>query len=270
MAKNTNSNSYILIYSAVMVVIVATLLAVVSLSLQDKQAENILNDKKMSIMKSLFASKASDELSVEEVIEKENVQFDEYVKVYAIDQAGQEVVLDQDAKKNTEKVLNLLQDLKGSFAKNQFPVFETKDGRMVLPVDGVGLWGPIWGYVALGSDMDTVEGIIMDHQGETPGLGAEIATPKYQKKFQGQKIFEGEEFVSIELVKGGAPEGALHAVDAITGGTKTSAGVTNMLKESLSHYLPLLEAHRAALRAEAAQATPSEEVSNEEKVESNE
>ena len=88
-------------------------------------------------------------------------------------------------------------------------------------------------------------GIIMAHKGETPGLGAEIATPKYQALFVGKKIFKGDEFVSVKLRKGGAQDPE-HEVDAISGGTKTSDGVTAMLYNSLHHYLPLLEAKRKA------------------------
>ena len=138
---------------------------------------------------------------------------------------------------------------------------------MVIPVTGMGLWGPVWGYVALEKDMNTIAGIIMAHKGETPGLGDEIATPKYQSKFVGKTIFEGDEFVSVTLRKGGAKDPA-HEVDAISGGTKTSDGVTAMLYNSLKNYLPLLESKRQA--ATASEPTVTEEVSNEENAESHE
>ena len=164
-----------------------------------------------------------------------------------------------------ENVFALLNDLPGAYAAGKFPVFETKDGRVVIPVTGMGLWGPIWGYVALEKDMNTIAGIIMAHKGETPGLGDEIATAKYQSKFIGKQIFNDGEFVSVKLRKGGAQDPE-HEVDAISGGTKTSDGVTAMLHSSIEHYLPLLEAKRAAATAAAAPA----EVSNVENEESNE
>ena len=125
------------------------------------------------------------------------------------------------------------------------PSSRPRDGRVVVPVTGMGLWGPIWGYVALEKDMNTVAGVIMAHKGETPGLGAEISTAKYQANFVGKMIFEGDKFVSVTLRKGGAKDPA-HEVDAISGGTKTSDGVTAMLYNSLANYLPLLEAKRRA------------------------
>lgn len=253
---DTNSNVYIVVYSTVMVVIVATLLALAALGLQKRQAENELNEKKQSILQSLYAGEAAEkQVPAEKLVA--SVNYDDVIDAYVVDAEGNRI--------EGENVFALLNDLPGAYAAGKFPVFEARDGRMVIPVTGMGLWGPIWGYVALEKDMNTIAGIIMAHKGETPGLGAEIATAKYQSKFIGKQIFNGEEFVSVTLRKGGAQDPA-HEVDAISGGTKTSDGVTAMLHNSIEHYLPLLEAKRAAAAAAAAPA----EVSNVENEESNE
>ena len=238
--SDKNGNAYIIMYSTVMVVVVAVLLAVAALALKPRQDANDLNEKKQNILASLSAQDQS---------------YDEYLDAYVVDKEGKRI--------EGEDVFALLNDLPGTFEAGKFPIFEAKDGRVVIPVTGMGLWGPVWGYVALEKDMDTVSGIIMAHKGETPGLGAEIATPKYQANFVGKTIFEGDKFVSVKLRKGGAKDPA-HEVDAISGGTKTSDGVTAMLYNSLENYLPLLEAKRAA------EAVPAAEVSNEENVENNE
>lgn len=245
---NKNSNTYIIVYSVVMVVIVALLLSVAALSLKDRQEANMLNEKKKAILESLHATDRN---------------YDEYIRAYVVDAEGREV--------EGEDVFELLKDVGGAYKAGKFPVFEAQDGRVVLPVTGTGLWGPIWGYVALEQDMNTLAGIIMDHKGETPGLGAEIATPKYQARFVGKTIFEGDEFRSVKLRKGGAQDPA-HEVDAISGGTKTSDGVTAMLYNSIGHYLPLLEARcaAAAVPAEPSAGTEDAAVSNEENVENNE
>ena len=177
-------------------------------------------------------------------------------------------MLDASGNPTEGDVFAALQDLKGSIAAGKFPVFKAKNGCVVIPVYGAGLWDAIWGYVALEPDMNTVKGIVLDHKGETPGLGAEIATVKYQSKFVGKTIFEGDEFVSVSLRKGGAKDPA-HEVDAITGGTKTSDGVTAMLRTSIGHYLPLLRARRAAAET-GAEVADRHEVSNEENVGDNE
>ena len=239
--SDTNGNAYIVLYSTVMVVIVATLLALAALGLQKRQYENELNEKKQAILASLSAS---------------DQRYDEFIDAYVVDKNG--------ARIDGEDVFTLLKDLPGAYAAGKFPVFEARDGRVVLPVTGSGLWGPIWGYVALEKDMNTVAGVIMAHKGETPGLGAEISTAKYQANFVGKTIFEGDKFVSVTLRKGGAKDPA-HEVDAISGGTKTSDGVTAMLYNSLANYLPLLEAKRRAAVEQVVYAPVMEESNDENK-----
>jgi Na+-transporting NADH:ubiquinone oxidoreductase subunit C len=227
MAKfNVNSNAYIIIYSVVMVVIVAVLLSVTSLSLQERQGENILNEKKQQIVKALG----------------ENPETASYADVVAeaamLDKNGNKI-----EGKNDTDIFNALGDLTASFEAGEYPIFKAANGSVVLPVYGAGLWGPVWGYIALEPDMNTVKGIVMDHSGETPGLGAEITTDKVQSSFVGKTIFEGNDFVSVSMRKGGATNN--HEVDAISGGTKTCDGVNAMLKEGLEGYLPYLNANKS-------------------------
>lgn len=227
MAKmNVNSNAYIIIYSVVMVVIVAVLLAVTSLSLQERQGENILNEKKQQIVKALG----------------ENPETASYADV-----VSEAVMLDKNGNKiegkNDTDIFNALGDLTASFDAGEYPVFKASNGSVVVPVYGAGLWGPIWGYIALEPDMNTVKGIVMDHSGETPGLGAEISTDAVQALFVGKTIFEGNEFVSVSMRKGGATNN--HEVDAISGGTKTCDGVNGMIKNSLMGYLPYINANKS-------------------------
>ena len=221
----TNSNAYIIFYSVVMVVVVAALLSVASLSLQKRQYENTLNEKKQQIV-------------------KEN---------------GHRFLVAQGNPgegKGEKEVFDAMKDLKGSIASGIYPIFIANNGCVVVPVYGAGLWDAIWGYVALEPDMNTVKGVVLDHKGETPGLGAEISTPKHQAKYVGKTIYNGEELVGITLKKGGAkpndPNFA-HEVDAITGGTKTSDGVTNMLKNCLSNYKAYFDGVRNAASAQTAE-----------------
>ncbi len=260
--QNTESNTYIIVYSVVMVVIVATLLALAAKGLQKRQEENQLNEKKLSILSALYAGEAvQQEVEALELIEKNGINYDKVIEAYVVDANGQRVEGD---------VFTLLNDLGGSFAAGKFPLFEAKDGRMVIPVTGRGLWGPVWGYVALEKDMATVAGIVLAHQGETPGLGAEIATTKFQSLFIGKTMFEGDEFVSVKLVKGGAKNPA-HEVDAISGGTKTSDGVSAAIYDSFVNYLPLLNSKRQAATAPAVEEVEAADAeSNVENVENNE
>ena len=232
MKVNTNSNVYIIIYSVVMVVIVAVLLSLAALGLKSRQDANILNEKKTQIVKALGYN--PDSLSYEKL----------EVKAFLLDSLGKEM------KNNESDVFKALKDVKATREAKEFPIFKAKDGSVVVPLYGAGLWGPIWGYVALAPDMNTVKGIVLDHQGETPGLGAEITTPKHQAMYPGKTVFEGEELVGITLKKGGADENNPHEVDAITGGTKTSDGVSSMIKDCLVSYVPYFTAAKAATSVE--------------------
>lgn len=244
---NKNSNLYIVLYSVVMVVVVAVLLSVTALSLQPRQKENVLDEKKTAIMQSL--GQVDDKGVPAE-------DYDTYVSAFAVDAEGNVL---EGVDKN--EVLNMLFDLKAAIAEGTYPVFKAVDGKYVFPVTGQGLWDAIWGYVALEPDLNTIAGVVLDHKGETPGLGAEIATAKHQALYKGKQIFENGEFVSVTLVKGGAKkDGAnyVHEVDAITGGTKTSDGVSAMLRDCLRNYLPYIVSQRAA-EADAAEADESDE-----------
>ena len=227
MAKfNVNSNAYIITYSVVMVVLVAVLLSVTSLSLQWRQGQNILNEKKQQIVKALGENPAT--ASYTDVV----------AEAAMLDKNGNKI-----EGKDDEAIFNALGDLTASFEAGEYPIFKAANGCVVIPVYGAGLWGPIWGYIALESDMNTIKGIVMDHSGETPGLGAEITTSKVQDSFKGKTIFEGTDFVSVSMKKGGATN--IHEVDAISGGTKTCDGVNAMLKSGLEAYLPYINANKS-------------------------
>lgn len=108
--------------------------------------------------------------------------------------------------------------------------YYTFDGGIILPLKGTGLWGPIWGYLAL-DNTSTVVGAVFDHKGETPGLGGEIATDKFASRFIGKKM----DTQAIHLKKN-ADRGNPYEVDAISGGTMTSNGVTAMLAKAYEDY----------------------------------
>ena len=233
MAINKNSNMYIIIYTVVMVVIVGALLAFLATSLKPMQDANVLNEQKTSIMKAFGEADAN---------------FDEVVTVGCITD-GEFVVVEDVA-----ATFELLGDRKAlAAAENNLPIFKMeKDGveKFVLPIVGKGLWGDIWGYVALQQTEGNVEitGIVMDHAGETPGLGAEIATAKIQKSFEGKALYDAEGNFAVRMQKGGAQNE--HQVDAITGGTKTCDGVNAMLEESIDDYESFLRGEEVEAEAD--------------------
>ena len=132
----------------------------------------------------------------------------------------------------------------------QLPVFICRKGNKIyyiFSMRGKGLWGPIWGYLSLQDDFNTVYGTYFGHETETPGLGARISTPEFQARFRGKELFQNSQFVSIKVIKGGADPTDLHGVDAISGSTITSRGVENMLNDCLSGYEDFINKQKKTL-----------------------
>ncbi len=139
--------------------------------------------------------------------------------------------------------VNLAREVRKAPDDRAFPVYVfERQGTVsyIVPIRGAGLWGPISAYVALASDLNTITGVSFDHEKETPGLGAEINTPAFEERFEGKSLYDGAEFASVRVLKGGT-ESNPHAVDGLTGATMTMNGVTDMFAEELSLYLPIFE-----------------------------
>ena len=216
----TNSNSYTIIYAAVMVVIVAFMLAFVSSSLRDRQNRNVEFDTKKQILSAL---------NVKNVEDVENT-YKKYVKQDMLMQADGTLTENQDGFSTAYE-----KEVKTNKRFHVFVAEKDGDTKYVFPVYGTGLWGAIWGYVALNSDKNTVYGVYFSHASETPGLGAEIATEHFQTLFSGKKAVDNGQIV-LGVVKNGKVENPECQVDGISGGTITSDGVNLMLKNCLSNY----------------------------------
>jgi Na+-transporting NADH:ubiquinone oxidoreductase subunit C len=148
---------------------------------------------------------------------------------------GGEVVSED---RETGFAIDMATAIKSSNMDREVPLYvANKDGQTfyIVPLRGKGLWGPVWGFVSLESDGNTVVGANFGHKSETPGLGAEITTPMFTDQFPGKKISEAGMFQSISVVKKGTSNGD-YAVDGISGGTITSNGVNDMLADCLAPY----------------------------------
>ncbi len=234
---NVDSNSYTFGFATIMVIIVAALLSYAAIELKPYQDSNIELEKQQNILSSIG-------IDVERDLAKE--AYSSYIKEeIVLNYKGQEV--DGDAFE-----IDLKKELKKVNVDQFLPLFISNiDGskQYIIPLRGKGLWGPIWGFIALEEDLNTVYGAVFDHKAETPGLGAEINQSFFQEPFIGKTIFDGETFKSIRVIKGGAPEGDNYAVDGISGGTITSDGVTDMLLERLNMYLPYIKRVKAEVEA---------------------
>jgi len=202
MKLNTNSNTYIIIYSTIMVVIVAFLLAFVSQTLKPLQDANVALDTEKQILNSLNL-RGLDDAEAHATFVK-IVKFDEALNVYVC-------------------------------------TLENGDVKYVLPLKGQGMWGGISCFLAIDSDKNTVYGAYFNHESETAGLGAEIKdNADWQAKFQGKKIFaDGDDStIALSVVKAVNNE---TTVDAVTGATVTSTAVSKMLQEQLTKYMDFLK-----------------------------
>lgn len=204
----TNSNSYTIIYSIVIVVIVAFLLAFVSQALKEKQDANVALDQKKQILYSLNIRGLNDA---------------EAEKKY------KEVVVSEE-----------------TVGKNQLLYNCKIDGQMkyVIPMKGMGLWGAIYGFISINEDKNTVYGVYFNHDSETAGLGAEIKDSReWQEKFQGKKLFkEGVDGIALGVSR--KVEDPQYEVDVVTGATLTSNGVRDMLRDKetgLGAYVEFLK-----------------------------
>lgn len=227
---DTNSNAYTFLYASGMVIIVATVLAFIAISLQPMQEANVVIEKKQNILSSVGMSITPEEADAT------------YAKVVKEDFAIKADGTTIDG--ITGFQIDMVEQVSKVNSERELPVFKAvlKDGsiKTIIPVRGKGLWGPIWGFVALDADLNTIYGTSFDHKGETPGLGADINKPFFEDQFKGKKLFDDETF-KLMVYKGGkgaaATAGDLaHGVDAISSGTITCKGLESMLKDCLSPY----------------------------------
>jgi len=219
---NTNSNAYTIGYASIMVIIVAFLLAFISSSLKEKQTENVKLDTKKQILSALNIKDGDVAANWENVSD------------FILNADGTLSAYDGDFRTNYSDTTEL-------------HVFESNvngEKKYVFPVRGAGLWGPIWGYVALNADKNTVYGTYFGHEGETPGLGAEITKPFFTEQFVNKTVSRDGNIV-LSVVKNGKVSDSSCEVDGISGGTITSKGVDEMLKSCLKRYSAFLSSAAA-------------------------
>lgn len=224
---NKQSNIYTLLYIIALVLLVGTALAITTLSLRDRQQENVKADKMRQILASVHVTAPEDSI------------------LYTFDHLiAKQLMVNVDGTSTTGDAfaVDMASNAKLPSDTRQLPLFvctlPNGDVKYIVPAYGAGLWGPIWGYIAVDADGTTIYGAYFAHQGETPGLGAEIEKPKFADQFIDKHIVHDSLFAPIEVVKKGQhpADAAAEYVDAISGGTITSKGVSAMLANCLQPY----------------------------------
>ena len=220
----------------VIITIVSLLLSITSGSLRSFQEDNVRLDTKKQILNSLPGIELGEDAAA---------TYAATIKEYNM----------LDAEGNVVKTLDPVADFDIKAEEGQFPMYVAEvngETKYILPMNGAGLWGAIWGYMALNDDRNTVFGVFFNHAGETPCLGAEIVTEKFRNPFIGKELLKNGKFASIAIEKAGTKVEGRDQVDAISGGTITSKGVEAMLSSSLVNYENFLTAPAAIVVEEVA------------------
>lgn len=231
MALDRNSNVFTFGFAIALVIVVGSTLAILVTFLKPYQVKNERDKKMISILGAV---------NVEANRENAQELYDQYITdSYVINSKGEVIeseipAFEIDKKKEYKDKTIAPED-------RIFPVFiAEKDGESyyIMTMAGVGLWGPIWGFAAVGKDLSTIYGVRFAHKGETPGLGAEISSyDQFQEQWEGKMIRnEDGSFHPMLVSKTPADPNDLYAVDGITGGTITSKALEEMVNRTMVVY----------------------------------
>ncbi len=240
MEKKTDKNSYTIIFAIAMVIVVGSVLAYGASALKPNIDENKRLEKQQNILYAMGVNENEEGTVAMISTDKVTEAFDKYIVKQLVIQ-GDDVRVDDEA-----YLIDIKKEqaaAKNKSYKRQLPLFiGKKDGKVlyIVPLRGKGLWDAIWAYVAMDENM-TVQGVFMDHKGETPGLGANINQRFFMDDFTGEQLLdESGAFKGIAVSKGNADptneNKTDNEVDAIAGATITGDGVSAMIKAELAVY----------------------------------
>ncbi len=236
------SNTYIIGFSAILTMLLGGLLSLTAIGLKPIQEEQIALDTQKKILGAVMKLQEGDDVPA---------IYSQRIKSLVVNSKGDEIKEVDGAPVIAESV-SIGNQFKLPPDKRIYPVFEymSKDKpdqveAYILPVFGNGLWDKIWGYIALKGDLETVQGAVFDHAGETPGLGARITSLDVQERFANKKIYDNVgALVGVKMMKGETGDPSIYGdneVDGLSGATMTAKGVNKMIYNYLTYYQPYLK-----------------------------
>jgi len=235
------SNLYIVLYAAAITIVCGGALAIASQTLKPLQDANIELERKKNILSTVM--KLEEGANIEQLyaarVKERVIDFQGNLKSGVL--ASSVNIAEQYKLKPEERLLPVYE------FRNQADT--SKIENAVMPVYGYGLWNNIWGFVALQSDLNTVQGVKFEHAGETPGLGARITSDDIQERYKGKAVFDGDNVSSVVMQKGEGFDYSNdpHKVDGMSGATLTGKGVNNMLKDYFTCYKNYLKKNQKTL-----------------------
>jgi len=232
------SNSYILVFTAIMTIIIGGVLSLTNQFLKPAQTRSIELDTRTQILNAVMELNKGDDVLL---------MYSERIQGLVVDIKGKEITTNAKGDSIAADKVSVLRNFKKNREDREFPVFKFMSSETpglveayIFPVYGSGLWNSIFGYVALENDLNTIKGVSFGHIGETPGLGARITDTEVESRYVGKKIFdESGKFVSVTMVKGEVRDPdkfGSHEVDGMSGATLTAKGLNAMLKAYLQDY----------------------------------
>ncbi len=236
MALNKNGTGYMYGFALLITLVCGVLLALVSEATKDARETNVKVEKMSNILATVNYTfeKGTPNADIEnayrtlitEVVVNKEGETKDGVSAFNVDLKEEQTA----QRNNPEYDKNL--------AVFIFTDPNSNEKFYVVPMRGNGLWGPVWGYLSVKSDFETVYGVKFDHEGETPGLGAEITKDWFQAQFPAKKVFSNDGNVALKILKGKGNQLDDYSVDGISGATITGTGVNNMIKADLAEYVP--------------------------------
>ena len=236
MARESVSKTFFV--AIVLAAICSLLVSGAAIGLRPKQEANKIRDRKKNILMvaGLYDATASVEESfklieshIVDLATGEYVSEDKQLDPETFDQRAAAKDPAMSVQISTDK------DLAGIGRRSKYALVylvkkDDKLEQVILPVEGKGLWSTLYGFLALGGDLNTVKGITFYEHAETPGLGGEIENPDWKARWAGKKIYDEQGSVQFDIAKATADKNNPHQVDGISGATLTVNGVTNLVK----------------------------------------
>lgn len=252
------SSRYIVMFAAAVCGVCSIFVATAAVSLKDRQDLNAKLDVQKKVLQLVNLMDADEDLLADEIQQRyaESIEarvvdlstgnYVDGIDASTYDQlaAAADPDLSREAPPNAAKVRRVPENALVYLVKD-----DGKISSLIVPIQGAGLWGTLYGYLALEGDSRTVEGITFYQHKETPGLGGEVDNPRWKALWPGRKAFDDQWQVALQVKKGraGTPEDDPYQVDGLSGATITSRGVSGAIEFWLGRdgYGPYLEKYRS-------------------------
>ena len=239
--QNKDSIKNILMIGIGLCLVCAAVISIIAVGLKELQKNNAILDQQKKIvaaadLQGFYGSTEVAFDSIEEIIIdiEEGLITNDSIEKYDLSKELRDP--------SRHIVLSSIEDIATIKKRENFSkiFLEYREGQLntvILPVRGYGLWGILYGYLAISSDLNTIVGLEFYEHKETPGLGAEVDNPKWKALWRGKKIYDENGEILIKVVKGkvdNSNDMSTYEVDGLSGATLTSNGVSNLLAYWLS------------------------------------